>query len=426
MKKALVLAGGGTKGIYECGVLQAMQELGKDDWDLVIGVSVGALNASMLVQHDFRELSQMYENLRPEDIINGFVPNDMSVGNLISERAQLIPSLKYYMKQKGFDVRPFYDFVDRYYNPERFFASDIDFGCIAAREKDHSGVYVTKEMMKDNGREWLIASASAHPAFPVKVIDGEGYVDGGYYDNFPIAAAVEQGADEIIGIELNPVSRHPGLLGRDHVTVVRPHEDLENFLNFDRKLMDHRKIIGYNDAMKKFGRYVGEKYTFEPFALPDFFDRWYLGLILLESRIKSISNLNDRLFSEQLITDRLSEQLHLPALNKRHYFYGIMDNLMECLDLSTEKVYKVDEVYKLIEEAFSVCLREDYEVYPSHVTEFAGYLKNLDRRTIISILVHMHKYPEHRNLPESIVLSLYPMEVAICEFVCGLLHTDEV
>ena len=424
MKKALVLAGGGTKGIYECGVLQALRELGKDDWDLVIGVSVGALNAAMLVQNDFELLAEMYENLKAEDIVNGFVPDDMSVHTLISERAQVLPQLKYYLKEKGIDVRPFYEFVDRYYNPERFFASGTDFGCIAAREKDHSCVYVTKEMMKENGKDWLIASASAYPAFPVKEIDGEKYVDGGYYDNFPLSEAVRQGCDEIIGIELSLESRHPGLLSREHITVIRPHEDLENFLSFDRELMNHRRIIGYNDAMKKFGRYTGEKYTFEPFALPHFFDRWYLDTILLEAKIKNATNVTERIYSDELITDRLKTQLHVPVLTTRQYFYGMMDQLMTEAGASTDKVYTVKEAYDLIRETFINSLNEDFELYPSHVTEFASYMRNLDRKTIIAMLVHVKEYPEHSKISENIILAVYPMEASLAMFAYGLLKEE--
>ena len=56
MKKALVLAGGGTRGIYQMGAIEAMQDLGEDDWNMVFGVSVGALNAAMVVQHDYERI----------------------------------------------------------------------------------------------------------------------------------------------------------------------------------------------------------------------------------------------------------------------------------------------------------------------------------------------------------------------------------
>lgn len=45
-KTALVLSGGGSRGAYQCGVWQALTELGITI-DIVIGVSVGAINGSM-------------------------------------------------------------------------------------------------------------------------------------------------------------------------------------------------------------------------------------------------------------------------------------------------------------------------------------------------------------------------------------------
>ena len=163
MKKALVLAGGGTKGIYQVGAIEALKEIGEDDWSIITGTSVGALNAAMLVQGDFDRMVDMYEHLQANQIVKGFVPNpeDMTITNFIKDRERFIPSLKAWIKDRGVDISPFKENMANYYVPERFFASDIDFGCITAHAKGHGGVYVTKEMMKEHGLEWLIASASA-------------------------------------------------------------------------------------------------------------------------------------------------------------------------------------------------------------------------------------------------------------------------
>ena len=82
MKRTLVLSGGGTKGIYEFGVLQALKEIGEDHFDKVIGVSVGSLNAAMIVQNDLEKLENMYMHLSSDKIVNGFVPTDMSFKTL--------------------------------------------------------------------------------------------------------------------------------------------------------------------------------------------------------------------------------------------------------------------------------------------------------------------------------------------------------
>jgi NTE family protein len=233
MKKALVLAGGGTRGIYQLGVLKALHELGEDDFNMVFGVSVGALNAAMIAQGDIDRMAYMYDHLEASQIVKGFVPNDMSIGNLINERQEFIPQFKYWAANGGIDISPFYHMVHDFYDPEKLFASPVDFFCVTATAKNHDGVLVTKEMMKEHGEDWLVASASAYPAFPVKTIDGNEYVDGGYYDNFPIDYALQQGADEIIGIDLGPDPIHPLYLEKDHIHYIHPRQEMYNFLTFD-------------------------------------------------------------------------------------------------------------------------------------------------------------------------------------------------
>ena len=53
-----------------------------------------------------------------------------------------------WIKERGVDISPFKENMASYYVPERFFASDVDFGCIVATAKGHDGIYVTKDMMK--------------------------------------------------------------------------------------------------------------------------------------------------------------------------------------------------------------------------------------------------------------------------------------
>ena len=49
-KIALVLSGGGSRGAYQCGVWQALEELGIKI-DIVVGVSVGAINGAVSYTH---------------------------------------------------------------------------------------------------------------------------------------------------------------------------------------------------------------------------------------------------------------------------------------------------------------------------------------------------------------------------------------
>ena len=89
----MVLSGGGTKGIYQCGAVSALRKLGKDNWDIITGTSVGALNAAMLVQGDFDIMDQMYEELEAERIVSGYVPKDLSLPGLIRDHRNVLPVL---------------------------------------------------------------------------------------------------------------------------------------------------------------------------------------------------------------------------------------------------------------------------------------------------------------------------------------------
>ena len=415
MKKALVLAGGGTRGIYQAGAIEALRELGEDDWNIITGTSVGALNACMLVQHDFDRMIDMYENIAPDQFINGFVPSDMHIMNLIRERDQMIPSFKQWVQQHGVDIRPLEQMVDEYYIPERFFASDIDFGAIAATAKGHEGVYITKDMMREHGRDWLLASAAAYPVFPIKVIEGKEYVDGGYFDNFPVDFALRLGAQRIIAIDLSASPRHPNYLDHYPVVYIHPHEELFNFLDFDHDKMRHARRIGYLDAMKKFGRYEGEKFTFEHFELDHYFDEWYLSLMKLETRIKLASNLNERFMSEDVISRRLRNQLHVTHLSRKQYLFGMVDVLMDMCGLDSEKVWTISEAQKQVLAQFAECVDENYAYIPQGVLDIASYVRTLDQKGITGKLLHAALYPDHRVFSDHVILTMYPFEQALAE-----------
>ena len=75
----------------------------------------------------------------------------------------------------------------------------MDFGLIALRFPSLSPAHRTLATIPD-GRlvDWIIASASCFPVFPTRQIDGDRYIDGGYYDNLPIDMAIRAGADEVV------------------------------------------------------------------------------------------------------------------------------------------------------------------------------------------------------------------------------------
>ncbi len=422
MKKALVLAGGGTKGAYQAGAIRALLELKENDFDIVTGTSVGALNAAMLVQGDYEALFDLFENLSVDQIINGMSPAEIGLKTLLNDREGVKKEVIQYIKERGLDISPFLSKVDELYHPEQFFASKVDFGCIVATHRGHSPVYVTKDMMKENGADWLVASASAYPAFPLKVIDGNEYVDGGYFDNCPIDFALRLGAEQVLVLDLNVEPNHPQYIRRSNVRYIFPKGEMGDFLDFSTERLQSLSKRGYQDVMKEFGRYVGYQYTFEPFRMPGFFSTWYRELELLETNIKLAGNINEKLRSDSFITYTLKAKMHLTYLNDSDYFYGMLDAAMRLIGADENRVYTIGEVQKMLEEQFAEYMQEKFGYKTLLSLAQIPLISNaLNTRAVIGRMIHTNLFAEHTILSESTVLTVYPFEKALADFITYLL-----
>ena len=74
-KRAIVLAGGGSRGAYQIGVWKALRELGID-YDIVTGSSVGALNGALMVQEDFEAGLELWENISVKDVMTDVLTDE--------------------------------------------------------------------------------------------------------------------------------------------------------------------------------------------------------------------------------------------------------------------------------------------------------------------------------------------------------------
>ncbi|MDB4278582.1 patatin-like phospholipase family protein [Deltaproteobacteria bacterium] len=191
--RALVLAGGGSRGSWEAGALKYMGESGlfKDGFDFVSGTSVGAINAAGVAQfpkEKFRESTVFIEDLwlkhitKTSDVWSLRFPVGIpglwnpSVGKNIQLETLLtklvdIPAIQ----ASGVQVR--------------FASVDVESGELVI----HSG----EDLLK-HGVQPIMSSASYPMAFPPVEIDGKWLTDGGVRDTAPLGAAIKAGADEIV------------------------------------------------------------------------------------------------------------------------------------------------------------------------------------------------------------------------------------
>lgn len=270
-KKAIVFAGGGSKGAYQLGAWKALNELG-EHFDIATGTSIGSINAAFYVQNDFEEAEKMWKEITAGDIMANGISFDVSFESLKAQKENILPFIKTYINTKSVDNTPFINMMQRYFNADKFFSSETEYALMTVNynglsHNDIIPVEVTKNDMKKMGEEawkWIAASSACYPVFPPFEIDGKQYIDGGYYDNIPIASALKLGASSVVVVDLNVDSNHEGYICHPDVTYIRPTKDLGNFMNFERNVIDRSIKRGYNDTMKVYERYKGIRYTFVP------------------------------------------------------------------------------------------------------------------------------------------------------------------
>ncbi len=70
-RTALILSGGGAKGAFQCGAEKYAREVKGYTWDIIAGVSVGALNGVMLSMGKFQRLFEIWNTISDDKVYTG-------------------------------------------------------------------------------------------------------------------------------------------------------------------------------------------------------------------------------------------------------------------------------------------------------------------------------------------------------------------
>ena len=223
MKKALVLSGGFMHGAFQVGVLQYLLTHLRMKYDMILGVSVGAINGSFISQfpHGQEEeawvaLNKLWEGLKGnEDIYkkwyNGWLWN--------------FPAL---WKPSLYDSTPLRKLLNNNLDPEKVAASGKIFR--AGAVGINSGHY--KEWTEGDGKNLTLGveASAAYPAVLTPVeIDGEIWIDGGVHNVVPLGSAIDLGAD-LIDIVIT-MSLKPSVLSKKDPKALKVAEQAINLQN---------------------------------------------------------------------------------------------------------------------------------------------------------------------------------------------------
>jgi len=262
MKRALVFSGGGSRGAYECGAWQALKEM-NIRIDAVYGTSIGAINAALVAQGDLSTAMQLWENIRMDQIVSLEEGEELSVERMIHRKRDLIPFMMENAKNFLMDITPLENLMRETIDEGRIRAGGMQLGMMITRVPSLAPFEVRIGDIPQGGLiDYILASASCFPVFPLRQIGSELYMDGGYVDNMPVGMAIRDGADEIIGVDIHPQPVHPEYTGMPFLTEVHPLHELGSFLDFNPAQLRRSRLMGYHDTLKAHGRLDGIRYTF--------------------------------------------------------------------------------------------------------------------------------------------------------------------
>jgi NTE family protein len=192
-KTALVLSGGGAKGAFQVGAEKYAREVKGYTWDVIAGVSVGALNGAMLAMHKYDRLLEIWNTVADDKIYTGGF-------NLWSGLKILFGGDKSF-----YDNEPLKKQILQEVEPDKF-KVDLRIGAVSLQ----SGEYVIFRPSDPQLAETILASTVMPIIWtPVDISpDYQSMVDGGVRNASPLGDVLDAEPDEIVVI--NCGCRTPG------------------------------------------------------------------------------------------------------------------------------------------------------------------------------------------------------------------------
>ena len=183
MTTAFVLSGGGSLGAVQAGMMLALAERGVVP-DLLVGTSVGALNAAYLASgpsyEGARALAQVWSGLRRRDVFP--LPRPGAVRALAGRGDHLI------------DPSPLRRLLTKQLPYKRL--EDAPWPVVVVSTEVTTGQEVV--LAEGDAVDAVLASASLPGVFPPVAFEGHTLIDGGVVNHTPISVAVDLGADRVV------------------------------------------------------------------------------------------------------------------------------------------------------------------------------------------------------------------------------------
>ena len=224
MKIGLVLEGGGMRGLFSAGVLDALLELKELSVNGIVGVSSGALFGVNYVSKQ-KERAVRYNKKYANDKRYMGLHSWITTGNAVNK------DFAFYELPYKLDV----------FDNETFKKAETDFYVVMTNVESGKPEYVLIEDAFAQ-MEYLRATSALPFASKIIEINGKKYLDGGISDSIPIDFCESLGYDKIIAVLTRPEGTYKeDKLGFLYKLVYRKYPNLVNSLL--NMATDYEKVL---------------------------------------------------------------------------------------------------------------------------------------------------------------------------------------
>lgn len=381
-KMGLVLGGGGARGCYEIGAWQMLNQA-NIEFDCAAGTSIGALVSAIYTQQTLDRIVEFVGEIHPQAIAKDLFDFPENFSQVLKSHKEISSYMeKYILSNKGMDISPLKSAVEKMFSYPLFSASKIDFACMTFNvTKKRPEAYFKKDMTAENSVDILLASASCYPAFPMMVMNGDDYIDGGYADNVPVDLALKMGAKKILAINVEgpgiTLPLQPGL----DIVYVKPMLPLGNFLDFSSESCIRSMHIGYLETGRLIGEFTGYLYTFTKDSAADlcFLDEYLSYRFMLIHQ-----NLSERQ-TLRIVKDSVGfRPSSLSKMASSDEIYGrLVQALAYICQLEAVKLYTVNDFLK---QLLALLSQIRLETVPDDLNSVWEYISSLSEKQNIALL----------------------------------------
>lgn len=195
-RTALVLEGGGMRGVFTSGVLDWMIDH-RVTFPYCVAVSAGSSNALSYASHQRGRGKYIFADLQADR-------HYLGLRNLVRHRSIMDMDLLY--REVPEVIWP-YDYAAYRANPMRLESVAID--CLTGQ-----AVYLEEKENAERIIDIVRASSSLPFACPIAHVDGRAMLDGGIADSIPLQRAFDQGYTHAVVV----LTRHRGYRKREHTS----------------------------------------------------------------------------------------------------------------------------------------------------------------------------------------------------------------